>query len=108
MFTHTISIKEGVTIYGEWATEEDFRASKSPTRQWDDAPPDILAEMNAAFQTALPPEVRPMFAAPYAIVRVLVQAEQYDLARASIAGIEVPPELEEAKAHLLTLIPETP
>lgn len=66
--------------------------------------PDILTQLNAAFKSALPPEAQASFAMPYAIVRVLVQSGEIELARAVISSIDVPPELAEAKAGLLALL----
>ena len=66
--------------------------------------PDIISELNHAFETMIPPEARPAFAGAYAVVRVLVQADQIDLARAYIVSVPVPSELEEAKAALLTFL----
>jgi hypothetical protein len=39
MFTHTITINNGVTTYGEWATEADFRDSQPPLRTWTEGEP---------------------------------------------------------------------
>jgi hypothetical protein len=39
MFQHTITINNGVTTYGEWANEADFRASKPPLRTWSEGEP---------------------------------------------------------------------
>lgn len=69
----------------------------SPTAQ-------VLADLSAAFDTTLPPDAQTSFAMPYAIVRVLVEAEKWRLAAAVIMGIEVPPELADAKQNLINII----
>jgi len=79
--------------------------AEAPYRPEPTAPADDLAaRLNATFKTSLPPEVQAKFAVPYAIVRVLVQAGELDLAAAVIAGIEVPPELEPVKSGLMSII----
>jgi len=66
--------------------------------------PPIISQLNAAFESALTPEQRIAFAAPYAIVRSLVEAGQMVLAAGYIASVAVPLELEAAKAELLQLL----
>jgi hypothetical protein len=39
MFTHTITINNGVITYGEWASEADFRDSQPPLRTWTEGEP---------------------------------------------------------------------
>ena len=39
MFQHSITINNGVTTYGEWANESDFRASQPPLRTWTEGTP---------------------------------------------------------------------
>ena len=39
MFQHTITINNGITTYGEWASEDDFRASQPPLRTWTEGEP---------------------------------------------------------------------
>jgi hypothetical protein len=63
-----------------------------------------LNELNAAFTAAVPPELQPAFAQAYAVVRVLVQAGQLQLAAGVVSGLEVPAELEAGKAQILTLL----
>lgn len=64
----------------------------------------LISNLHAAFTSTLPPEAQVAFAAPYAIVRTLVQADQMQLAADYIASVPVPPELEEAKRALINLI----
>ena len=66
--------------------------------------PDLLSSLNEAFAKAVPEAMRGAFAQPYAIVRILVQAGQIDMARSVIEAIEVPPDLAAAKAELLTAL----
>lgn len=66
---------------------------------------EIIRQLHAAFTATLPPEAQVDFAVPYAIVRVLVEAGQFALAAAVIEGVTVPPELEEAKAGLVAILP---
>jgi len=102
-YIHSITINERGTLMGEWLNEQDFRNSLPPERTWQEGRGDLLDQLNTAFKTALPPEAQAAFAAPYAIVRVLVEADELELAKAVISGIEVPEELQEAKAGLLAL-----
>ena len=67
------------------------------------APP-LISQLHEAFMAAIPAELRPQFAAPYAIVRTLIQAEQYELAVEFINSVAVPPGLEDARAGLVELI----
>ncbi len=69
---------------------------------------DTLARLNTVFASALTAETQSAFAAPYAIVRVLVQAGQNALAASVISGIEVPDELAEIKAQLIAILTPTP
>lgn len=64
----------------------------------------LIGELHAAFMAAIPVELRPQFAGPYAIVRTLIQAEQFELAVDFINSIPVPPELEAARDDLVALI----
>ena len=98
----THRLERSTTLEGDGWQIVALTADELAMRQM---PPDILTTLNTAFEEAIPAAIRPAFAATYAVVRVLIQAEQYDLARATIANTAVPPELEEAKAQLLTLIP---
>jgi hypothetical protein len=105
-YIHSIIINERGTLMGEWLNEQDFQNSFPPEKTWQEGRGDLLDQLNSAFKTALEPEAQAAFAAPYAIVRVLVEADELDLARAVIVGIEVPPELEEARAGLLAILGE--
>lgn len=44
MYQNSISTNDGVTTYGEWETESDFRNSLPPTRTWTDQNPIALGE----------------------------------------------------------------
>jgi hypothetical protein len=65
---------------------------------------DLLGDLNAGFEQGIPAGARAAFAVPYAIVRVLVQAGQLDLANAVINEVQVPPELEDVKAGLIAVL----
>lgn len=83
--------------------------STAPAASQEPPPASIVAEtitkLHAAFSSTLPGDVQVAFAMPYAIVRVLVEAEQWQLAAAVIQSVAVPPELEEAKAGLISILP---
>lgn len=83
----------------------NFQRLPEPSPEPPAAEAALISKLNEAFQANIPAEMRPAFAIPYAIVRVLVEAEQYDLAAAVIAGIAVPPELEAAKTNLIAILP---
>ena len=74
-------------------------------------PPDVpepviprMTQLHAAFTEALTPEQQVGFAAQYAIVRTLVQADQVQLAASYVMTIEVPPEMEAAKQSIIDLL----
>jgi len=71
--------------------------------------PDLLTTLNDAYNTSLTPDAQRLFAPIYAAARSLIEGDRLDLARGLIEDTEVPPELDEAKAGLLLLIPaQTP
>ncbi|MCW1885515.1 hypothetical protein OKA04_12315 [Luteolibacter flavescens] len=70
-------------------------------------PSTLLSDLNAVFRAAVPVELQGSFGIAFATVRVLLQADETDLARATIEAIEVPPELAEAKAAMMELIPSS-
>lgn len=106
MFTHTITISEKGILYGEWENEADFRSALPPIRTWkESSPDDTLGLLNEAFQSSVPSDLLLSLAEQYAIVRVLIEAEQYELARHIINKVDVSPELEDAKASLIAIIP---
>lgn len=100
--TQTHRLERSTTLEGDGWQIVELTEEELAMRQM---PPDVLTTLNTAFEEAIPAELRPAFASTYAVVRVLIQAEQYDLARATIANTPVPPELAGAKAQLLTLVP---
>lgn len=101
------------TLHSEIATlatgsaEKTTRISQLEAQIAALTPPesDLIGQLNQVFQTAIPADLQATFAAPYAIVRVLIQAGQTSLARAVIEAIEAPVELEAAKQEILALLP---
>jgi len=69
-------------------------------------PPSILTTLNTAYNSSLTPDAQRLFAPVYAAIRSLIEGDRLDLARALIEDTAVPPELDEAKADLLSLIPK--
>lgn len=88
------------------SAESDLAAAREEIARLT-APPPItarLAELNAAFKSAVPEEMRGAFGIPFATVRILLQAGETDLAVATVRAIAVPPEMEDAKAAILALL----
>jgi hypothetical protein len=72
--------------------------------------PDLILQMTATFKGALaqlPEESRGQFAAPFAIVRMLMEFGETELAIAAIQMVAVPEELEPVKAQLIALVTGT-
>lgn len=67
--------------------------------------PDILSELGSAFKAAVPVELQGMFGVHFAVVRILLQAGEIELARSTVEAIQVPEELAGAKAQILSLLP---
>ena len=63
----------------------------------------ILSQLAEVFGT-LDPAIQRAFAAAFAVVRTLVQADQAALARGYIEDLEVPAELEETRAGILAML----
>ncbi len=72
------------------------------------SPPPInekLSELNAVFKEAVPKELWGAFTIVFATVRVLLQAGELELARATIEATPVPEDLKDAKALILSKMP---
>ncbi|MFT3992608.1 MAG: hypothetical protein QM680_14535 [Luteolibacter sp.] len=67
--------------------------------------PTLLETLDEAFEAQVPADVKPLFAAVYAQVRVLIQAGKIELAIALIEATEVPEDLESIKEAILGMIP---
>lgn len=67
------------------------------------ASPPLLTQLEGIFGQ-LSSEVQEAFAASFAVVRVLVEAGRTDLARAHVAALTVPPELEEARQGIVAAL----
>lgn len=73
------------------------------------APPAIdekLSELGQAFKASVPEDLQGTFGGAFAVVRVLLQAGEHDLARKTVQAIAVPPELESVKEGILAMLPE--
>ena len=101
----TQRIERHTTLDGDGWKIIDLTPEEIAARAPRPSPHDVISALHEAFVETLPPESQPAFASAYAIVRVLVEAEQWQLARATIASVEVPPELTEARDGLLEIIP---
>jgi hypothetical protein len=105
MFIHSITIDEKGTLMGEWNSESEFRTSQTPIRTWvENSTTTIFGSLNEVFERGIPIELRSSFAIPYAIVRVLVEADQYELAKSVISDTEVPEDLQSIKQELIDLL----
>ena len=78
---------------------EKLKAGPSATIE---SPP-ILSQLAEVFGT-LDPAMQRSFAAAFAVVRTLIQADQTALARGYIEDLTVPVELQETKAGILALL----
>jgi uncharacterized coiled-coil protein SlyX len=63
----------------------------------------LLAKLNTVFAT-IPDEYKAQFAGEYAIVRVLVQADQPTLAAAVVQGVTIPDTLADLKTQILAAL----
>lgn len=99
---------QGLHIAKDAEREAAVKAAVDAIIPPEPATPPLISALHAAFTSTLPPEAQVAFAAPYAIVRTLVQADQMQLAADYIASVPVPPELEAAKAALIALIVPVP
>jgi hypothetical protein len=82
-------------------TEEEIAARSAPS------PQRTIADLGGAFKQALPPELHGQFGTVFASVRVLLEAGEPGLARATILATPVPAELEPVRTQMADLIPET-
>jgi acetylornithine deacetylase/succinyl-diaminopimelate desuccinylase-like protein len=64
------------------------------------ASPPLIATLGATYAT-LPNEIQVAFAASFATVRALIQADRTDLAAAYVAALTVPEELESVRQGIL-------
>jgi len=67
------------------------------------ASPPVLSQLATVFG-GLDPVIQRSFAAAFAVVRTLIQADQLDLARGYIEDLEVPEALAGTKAGILALL----
>jgi hypothetical protein len=78
--------------------QDQLAAASSPP-----ASPPVLSQLATVFG-GLDPAIQRAFAAAFAVVRTLIQADQVGLARGYIEDLAVPEDLAETKAGILTLL----